>query len=322
MCLMARKQWGLILFFAVLSAQDLWASVFVPSTDERTLGGQTPLVIQNIASFLSARDYVRFAHTNGAIRSALGQNLDYKKTECKRAFLEKHVWKIEIKPEEAQEVVQNLEAFKQKMEKYIGEQKQGYGVDIVLYACDLRQAGVSQVLSYLVSAIKNHKCEIVKLNLSLNHLQQIPQEVYQMIFLKKFVLASNPIQFTKGMFSGMPPIKKLDLTNTKISRIPDGLFDGLQSVSYLNLYSNDLTEFSVKSIKSLCSLRILDLIQNCLQRLDSDLTEHPALQKIDISDNPMLISQMRKNRGIGSIAKPHFSLKEDGRSGRITLEKA
>jgi len=303
-----------ILFFSIFWGGNARAAA-VP-VDTNTLGEQPAIICQRVAYFLNnPRDIVHFAKVNRNIHSALRSTL--------RGFHIEHntgEYKLEWQPER-RFVVRNFDLFVKQAREYIKTNlKKDWGLKLSLAHCCLGQMVASDVLARLSQIVNDCECEIVRLDLSHNQLKEIPKEVYQMKFLKTLLLGSNPIQYYPGMFRGMPTIKNLDLMHTFMTQIPEGLFDGLEQVSLLNLYMNNLPTISLKSLHGLVALKTLDLTQTGIRNIefDSEMSKwFPSLEMIDVTnkDTAELEAQLR------NLNNCQFELDHDEKKSIVILKR-
>lgn len=277
------KQWGIMLFFSLIGGSCMRGAV--PPL-EHSLSGQSELVHNNIASFLSTKDRVQLAHSCRLFHSFFKQELaDLEKEFDHEQFLINNAWKMEIEQQDGRAAAHNFDAFKRTVEAQVQSQKEGCGVELLLNQC--YEAGIGRLITELDAIIKKHKCEIVKLRMDYNDLTEVPQEIRQLHYLKSLTFGPrNPLRYQAGMFKGLPPIKELSLVSTRLARIPEGLFEGLSHVSVLTLYNNNLTEFSSDDIKPLVALTAINLRANrelVRLRLADDLAQQfQRLVRIEI----------------------------------------
>lgn len=264
------------------------------NTDEKSplLKALPRYEMNSVASFLSDNDFLMFALSTKPLFEVLtDQLIERKKLYEQEQFILGHLWTFKLS--EIVEEDQSFDAFKKKADEYIRTHAQvGYGVNVDLAYGNLGKDQASRMLTYLLSAFEKQKIQVVKLDLTHNLLANLPPEIKLMPLLRELTFSSNPIIYKPGMFQGMDKLKSLDLSNTKLSIIPQGLFEGLARLSDLCLYSNGLTEVTYPALQALRSLVILNVRQNRLSSLDTDIMKKfHKLSAVDITGNPETFMQ-------------------------------
>ncbi|XP_071493549.1 uncharacterized protein [Diadema antillarum] len=129
--------------------------------------------------------------------------------------------------------------------------------------------------------VLSHQERIIKLDMSFNHLQSIPETIRTMRFLKHLYLSSNHISYiTNADFSQKNcMIEQLHLSRNEISIIQEGAFNSLGQLKKLYLGSNLISNISSGLFDRLSLLQQLDLSHN---RLGADLDLQSELRGDDI----------------------------------------
>ena len=128
--------------------------------------------------------------------------------------------------------------------------------------------------------------EIRAINLSKNHIKQLPLELFHGLDILELNLDYNDIsKIPEELFTNQTNIKRIDLAHNKLSYIPEDLFNHLKSVEVLHLEHNQITEIDDEAfpIES-CSLRKIYLQNNKINRIPKSLLQQQA-NYIDLSSN-------------------------------------
>ena len=88
-------------------------------------------------------------------------------------------------------------------------------------------------------------------------------------------------------FMGLVHLQKLDLQGNKINAIAAGAFASLPKLQTLDLSRNELEQIDHDTFSGLVSLKRLKLSANNLTTLEEDCFDLQALEKLDLSENPL-----------------------------------
>ncbi|KAM4587618.1 extracellular matrix protein 2 isoform 2-T4 [Odontesthes bonariensis] len=99
----------------------------------------------------------------------------------------------------------------------------------------------------------------------------------------------------------IPELKSLSLEGNSISSIPEGAFNGIPNLEWINLKKNKLESAAIdpKAFKGLKMLRRLYLDGNLLEVVPSDLP--PTLQELKISENKLKVIDENSFQGLSSL---------------------
>ncbi|XP_064419058.1 slit homolog 1b isoform X1 [Latimeria chalumnae] len=114
------------------------------------------------------------------------------------------------------------------------------------------------------------RCESSVVDCSSLKLSKIPDRIPQST--TELRLNNNEISVLEatGIFKKLPHLKKINLSNNKISEIEDGAFDGATSVSELHLTANQLDSVRSGMFRNLEGLRTLMLRNNRISCIHND----------------------------------------------------
>lgn len=106
-----------------------------------------------------------------------------------------------------------------------------------------------------------------------NNLKEIPKAIENMTNLENLSLDGNNITTLDNVdFSNLKALRKVDAHSNRISSISSKTFSKNTNLQELNLYDNDLTEFTADVLpmisKTKTSLRVLDLQMNNIAKID------------------------------------------------------
>lgn len=181
------------------------------------------------------------------------------------------------------------------------------------------------------SEFKNNQAQLVsvtELSLTSCDLTNLPDEIGLFTQLKRLVLRRNDFTEFPSQIKLLPNLEELDLSRNKISMIPDDIFGHLQSLTYLDLTSNQLEilPFQIwqmtkleyilvgsnklinvsEEVKNLINLKALNVRDNLLKKLPDSLEQlsHvPGIElQVDARENPLI--SVPKNIKKGTYLKP------------------
>jgi len=150
--------------------------------------------------------------------------------------------------------------------------------------------------------------EVLKLDLSKNSIEDLPNELSLCSSLQTLVLSNNKIKKWPGMVSSLPNLSSLKLDNNPLAEISSTDLEALSKLEVLDLSGNascltepsavsslpllqelylrrmKLQEFPIGLLR-LKQLRILNLGQNHLITVPEGIKDFTALIELDLSDN-------------------------------------
>lgn len=112
----------------------------------------------------------------------------------------------------------------------------------------------------------DHLTNLIELDLSNNHLQQVlSRSTFEQLHhsLRKLSLANNPIQtIESNAFVGLTQLTILDLSNCQLAQLKPQAFHGLSQLKELKLHDNRLTQLPMSVMGDLRDYLIIDLFAN------------------------------------------------------------
>ncbi|KMZ66890.1 hypothetical protein ZOSMA_283G00130 [Zostera marina] len=151
--------------------------------------------------------------------------------------------------------------------------------------------------------------EIVKIDLSMNLIEILPEELSFCSKLEHLILSKNKIkQWPGALFTSLHNLSCLKLDNNMLKKIPSNGFQGLSQLKILDLSGNassypeppgfsgltQLQELHLRRMQliaipldvlGLRQLHILDLSQNSIATIPIDMKNFISLTELDVSDN-------------------------------------
>lgn len=125
--------------------------------------------------------------------------------------------------------------------------------------------------------------KLIKLDLSYNHIVEIPSQIGEMIMLKELYASFNKITSVPPEIGRLKRLKKLYLNSNKIKTIPSEIGQ-LENLEELLLNENSLQEIP-PTIEKMVNLRILKLTNNKLRTLPYTIADLLTLETIDCANN-------------------------------------
>ncbi|QEK37920.1 hypothetical protein FZC35_00785 [Candidatus Cytomitobacter indipagum] len=123
--------------------------------------------------------------------------------------------------------------------------------------CLLKRSQEEALKMYCAYQIRKKKAEIIKLPKSYDEFKE--NEANNFLYM-----------LCMGEKDVLKELKSIKLTNWNLKYIPSNMFDGLESLKYLNISLNQLTELP-KEIGKLKSLTVLDIENNNLTKLPEEV---------------------------------------------------
>jgi len=179
-----------------------------------------------------------------------------------------------------------------------------------------------------VDASFNFYSELVKVDLSHNHLVSIPSRAFKsqrkltdlrmrgnkiseidqdtfsgLGMLETLDLRTNLIEtLEEGSFQTMSDLKQLDLGNNRINQIDDSAFVGLSELVILYLDDNQLESVPTKALSSLPNLAELHLSRNNFKTVNDGAFIHLSLLSLlDLSGNKMWHMEEHSLKGLKAL---------------------
>ncbi|MGB1605967.1 MAG: leucine-rich repeat domain-containing protein, partial [Promethearchaeia archaeon] len=129
--------------------------------------------------------------------------------------------------------------------------------------------------------------ELVRIDMSLNKLESIPEEVHQQNTVQHFNLTGNLIKAIPDTLFKMEALKILDISNNQISVLSDALGEA-KALRELQAKGNQIARIP-DSIVELQALELLDVSQNKLTALPSTIGSLPRLFKLNLDENQLTV---------------------------------
>ncbi|XP_074653869.1 uncharacterized protein LOC141908007 [Tubulanus polymorphus] len=133
-----------------------------------------------------------------------------------------------------------------------------------LHGLKLRTLGLSRnkIVSMSIGAFQQFTTEILKLND--NWIKYLSPALFRHMneTLRFLYLGGNPLtNIQKSTFFGLPRLRTLDLSRTRIASLPVDLFAGLE-LQFVNLSRNNFSSFDNETLQSLRPVELVDLRGN------------------------------------------------------------
>jgi Leucine-rich repeat (LRR) protein len=131
-------------------------------------------------------------------------------------------------------------------------------------------------------------CSLVELDLSKNHLLNIPEEIKYLTYIEILKLSSNKLISLPNGIGSLYRMKKLYIDNNSISKLQPDIFASLPSLEELYMFNNRIETLNANNysslIDNLTNLKTLDAHCNLLSvlTLNADL---PKLNSLLLSNN-------------------------------------
>ncbi len=127
---------------------------------------------------------------------------------------------------------------------------------------------------------------LVVLEISYNHIHEIPQQIGQLVLLKELRASFNKISSLPDSIGRLKRLRVLRLTSNRITKIPAEI-GKLEQLEELSLNENLLE--SIPNSLALCpALRTLKLQNNRLKAIPFELADVLTLEEILCDNNPQL----------------------------------
>ena len=133
----------------------------------------------------------------------------------------------------------------------------------------------------LIRAAREQQME--ELDLSNGWLTQIPDELFELTYLKKLDLSNNRIKEISGSINNLAELEELNLSSNNLCNIPLSLL-GLSNLTKLNLSFNEIKKLP-DFLSGLLNLNELNLSFNKIKELPDFAPNLPNLTNLDLSFN-------------------------------------
>lgn len=128
---------------------------------------------------------------------------------------------------------------------------------------------------------------LIELNMSGNHLRNIPPQIFELTNLKFLYLGANQISQLPPAVCRLQRLQFLYLGGNALTEIPDEV-GRLQNLEALNLCENQLSSLP-SSISQLTNLRSLALHNNRLTTLPPEIVTLRSLHELSLRENPLVV---------------------------------
>jgi septal ring factor EnvC (AmiA/AmiB activator) len=135
-------------------------------------------------------------------------------------------------------------------------------------------------------AVWNFAVSLVVLDISYNHIHEIPPQIGQLVLLKELHASFNKISSIPAELGRLKRLRIIKLNSNRLMKVPSEL-GKLEQLEELNLSENLLE--SLPNSLSLCPvLRLLHLQNNNLREIPHELADILTLEDISVENNPAL----------------------------------
>ncbi|XP_013137008.1 PREDICTED: leucine-rich repeat-containing G-protein coupled receptor 5-like [Papilio polytes] len=151
--------------------------------------------------------------------------------------------------------------------------------------------------------------------LSGNNLKNIPNDLFESRNISQITLNNNILEgsLSRGMFSGLNGINKLEISHQNLVAIEDFAFYGLNKLEILLLNNNSINNMSKNSFKLLNNVKQIDLSYNNIKDFDFDknidvsFSEIPEVNGYSFNHMNRLQNINMSHCGITSLYSKAFS---------------
>ena len=135
---------------------------------------------------------------------------------------------------------------------------------------------------------------IKMLELIENNIAQVSETAFRGLYkLTGLLLSKNKIELLQGnVFHDLLRLSYLNLSRNRIVSISPAVFNGLGKLMFLSISYNRLTYLDESLFKGLSNLTDLYLSYNFLKLVTSELLTLPQLNFLDLSNNPLNLTQV------------------------------
>ncbi|XP_044756751.1 toll-like receptor 7 [Coccinella septempunctata] len=135
-----------------------------------------------------------------------------------------------------------------------------------------------------------HNCSSLKeLDLSSNSLEQVPEAIQELTFLKTLDLGENQIsEFRNGSFKNLNQLTGLRMIDNNIGNLTVGMFWDLPSLQVLNLAKNKIQGIERDTFKRNTQLEAIRLDENYIGDINGIFATLASLLWLNLSDNHLV----------------------------------
>eukprot|EP01039_Chlorochromonas_danica_P010590 gene10591-11736_t len=148
---------------------------------------------------------------------------------------------------------------------------------------------------HLDPIIWSYNMKLVRLDVSYNHLTELPVQIGEMVMLRELIASFNKITLLPSEIGKLRRLKRLVLNNNRIKILPAevGNMEMLEDL----LLNENLIEDLPTTIAKMTNLRVLKLTSNRLRSLPFEIANILSLEELDCGNNPHLTTVPAKWRG-------------------------
>jgi Leucine-rich repeat (LRR) protein len=137
--------------------------------------------------------------------------------------------------------------------------------------------------------------KLIKLDISYNHIVEIPSQIGELVMLREFIASYNKIEFIPPDIGKVKRLRKLILNSNRLKTIPAEL-GNLEILEEIVISENMLEDFP-RPIARIPNLRVIKLANNRLKSLPFELADLISLEELDCGNNPNLDTVPHQWRG-------------------------
>jgi hypothetical protein len=137
--------------------------------------------------------------------------------------------------------------------------------------------------------------QLMKLDMSYNHIKELPSQIGELIMLRELIASFNKITNLPPEIGKLKRLRRLLLNSNKIKLIPDDVGQ-LDMLEEFVISENNIEDVPV-SVSTMSNLKILKLSNNKLTSIPFEIADILTLEDIDCSNNPGLDLLPSKWRG-------------------------
>lgn len=123
--------------------------------------------------------------------------------------------------------------------------------------------------------------DVVRIDLSGNHLKEIPENFGLLTKLIVLNLSNNKLSFLPESMKELKLLSNLDIRRNSFEEIPQSILT--LPLRYLNANANKISDISV--LNKCSELRVLDVSANCIKEIDSSFKIDNELRTLNLSSN-------------------------------------
>lgn len=124
------------------------------------------------------------------------------------------------------------------------------------------------------------------LDLSGFELTDLPEEIFEIVSLKRLILKDNRLSRLPSRLAELPNLERLDISNNGIARLPTSM-ERMAALSDLDLSGNAIDTSGFRPIEGLLNLKKLNITDCDLHVLPDSVVRNFGLQELSVSDNKL-----------------------------------